>query len=526
MLFPGVDRRIGELGAEIRRRVERVGIIIQGPPPGRAFLRELERLRGDADAVFRSLRLPSGQVAQVVYLDGLVNADEVEERLIKPLLLWAPQKKVDIRFLAQKVLTAADLEEVTFPPDLLSGVLEGKTALFLEDAPGALLSEHFGPAQRKVEKPAVEFSIRGPRDAFTETLSWNLALIRRRIRDPALRVRPLQVGERSKTTVCLVYLENVASPQVVQEVEKRIKKIRIDAILDSGYLEQLIEDYWWSPFPTVNGSERPDAVAAGILEGRVAIVPDNTSYILLVPVTFDGMFHSPEDSYERWLPVTVIRWIRFLAAFLSIATPSLYLALTAYNPGLLPRRLALKAAAAREGVVFPVFMEVLLIQIALEIIKEAGFRTPAPIGQIFGVVGGLVLGEIGVRAGIFSELMVIVIAITALASFSLPTFPLATTVRLLGFALLPFAALFGAYGFLLGMFLLGVHLASLSSFGVPYLTPYTLFPFSDWKDSLFKLPLALFQKRPTFLSPRDQTMQKPHPPLPLREDQSGRAGSK
>jgi len=521
-----MDQRIRELGAEIRQRVERVKITLQGSPPGRRYLQELKRLQGDTDAVFRSLRLPSGQTAHVVYLDGMVNADEVEERLIKPLLLWAPKKKADLKLLREKVLTAADLEEVAFPPDLLTGVLEGKTALFLEDAPGALLAEHFGPAQRKVEKPAIEFSIRGPRDAFTETLSWNLALIRRRIRDPALRVRTLQVGERSKTTVCLVYLENVAPPQVVQEIEKRIRRVRVDAILDSGYLEQLIEDHWWSPFPTVNGSERPDAVAAGILEGRVAIVPDNTSYVLIAPVTFDGMFHSPEDSYERWLPVNLIRWIRFIAAFLAIATPSLYLALTAYNPGLLPRRLALKAATAREGVVFPVAIEVFLIQISLEIIKEAGFRTPSPIGQIFGVVGGLVLGEIGVRAGIFSELMVIVIAITALASFSLPTFPLATTVRLLGFALLLFTTVLGLYGFLLGLFLLGVHLSSLSSFGVPYLTPYTLLPFSDWKDSLLKLPLTLFRKRPTFLQPQDQVMQKPRPPAPLREDRSGRADSK
>lgn len=519
-----MDRRLKDLVADIQRRSERVAIAVQGPPPGRRYLRELQRLKGDADAVFRSLRLPSGQTAHVVYLDGMVNADEVEERLIKPLLLWTPKKKVDLKFLAEKVLTAADLEEVAFPPDLLNGVLEGKTALLIADSPGALLAEHFGPAQRKVEKPAIEFSIRGPRDAFTETLSWNLALIRRRIRDPALRVRPLQVGVRSKSTVCLVYLENVAPPQVVQELEKRIRRIQVDALLDSGYLEQLIEDYWWSPFPTINGSERPDVVAAGILEGRVALVIDNTSYVLLAPATFDGMFHSPEDSYERWLPVSLIRWIRFLAAFLAIATPSLYLALTAYNPGLLPRRLALKAATAREGVVFPVAIEVFLIQIALEIIKEAGFRTPSPIGQIFGVVGGLVLGEIGVRAGIFSELMVIVIAITALASFSLPTFPLSTTVRLLGFVLLLFTTVLGLYGFLLGFFLLGVHLASLSSFGVPYLTPYTLLPFSDWKDSLLKLPLALFRERPTFLKPRDQTMQQPHPPSPLREDRSGRAG--
>lgn len=485
-----------------------------------ALLDALRALLGESDdAVFRTFRLGrGGPKATVVYFDGMVKKEDVEERIIQPLVRAAagPGRGrggagPSLRELAEGAITAAEVRLAESLDDVLLAVMSGTTALVVDGRPGAVVIANPGWKGRGVEKPAIEFSLRGPREGFSETLIWNVALIRRRLRDPGLRVRKMRIGRRSRTEVALVYLEGVANADVVAEAERRLRAIRIDGILDSGYVEQLIEDTWWSPFPTVNGSERPDVVAAGLLEGRVAILVDNSSFALMVPATFDGLFHSPEDSYERWLPVTLLRLVRFVASFVALMTPALYVAMASYHPGLMPLKLAVKVAASREGVAFPVVFEALIAQFSLELLKEAGFRIPSPVGQIFGVVGGLVLGDLGVRAGVFSEMMMIVIAITAIASFSVPTIALGTVIRLLGLPLMLATAFLGMFGLVMGLLAILAHLAVLKSFGVPYLVPYAYFSAQDLKDTIFKAPLRCFRRRPSFMGPRDATMQAPPP---------------
>ncbi len=476
-------------------------------------------LDGSDDAVFRDARVGgAGPRATIVYLDGMVEKEDVEERILAPILAApAPPGSSPALpdILTERALTAGEVRQVTTLEDALREILSGNTLLFVEGAERAVVVANHSSRARAIEKPAIEFAVRGPRDSFSEILTWNVALVRRRLRDPALRVKRLRLGRRSQTESAYLYLDGVADPELVREVERRLRAIDVDGVLDSSYVEQLIEDAWWSPFPTVNGSERPDVVAANLLEGRVAVLVDNSSHALVVPATLDSLFHSPEDSYERWLPVNLLRFVRFLGSLLALFPPALYVTMASYHVGILPTRLALKVAASREGVAFPVLFEALLAQLMLELIKEAGFRYPAPVGQIFGVVGGLVLGELGVRAGIWSETMIITIAITAIASFSVPTVPLGTVIRLLGLPALLLAAAFGFYGVIVFFLLLLVHLCTLTSFGVPYLVPYAYFSAHDWKDTLFKLPLRFFRRRPTFFAPRDAVMQRspvPNPP--------------
>ncbi len=502
--------RLAEADAALRRGGTGEG---GGGADASTLLEALRSLLGDNDdVVFRTFRLRRGPKATLVYIDGLAKKEDVEERIIQPLVRAAPvpaRDGVSLRRLAEEAVTAAEVKLVPSLDEVVREVLGGATALVVDGQPGAVVIASPGWKGREVEKPSVEFSLRGPREGFSETLIWNIALVRRRLRDPGLRVRKMRIGARSQTEVALLYLEGVANPDVVAEAERRLKAIRIDGILDAGYVEQLIEDCWWSPFPTVNGSERPDVVVAGLLEGRVAILVDTSSFALIVPSTFDGLFHSPEDSYDRWLPVNLLRFLRFLASGVALFTPALYVATASFNPGLMPLKLALKVAASREGVAFPVLFEALFAQFALELLKEAGFRMPSPVSQIFGVVGGLVLGDLGVRAGVFSEIMMIVIALTAIASFSIPTIPLGTVVRLLGLPLMISTAVLGMFGLVMGLLAILAHLATLRSFGVPYLVPYAYFSAQDLKDTVIKQPLPAFRRRPTFLRPRDAVMQDP-----------------
>ncbi len=471
----------------------------------------LAQLQDSDDIVFRRFRLgASGMGAMAVYADGLVNKEDLEERVIAPLILSpAPADGTLAADLVERAITAAEVKTTGELDEAMGSVLAGKTVLLLEGCPEAVIVSNPGAKERGVEKPAIEFALKGPRDSFSESLITNTALIRRRLRDPGLRIQKLRIGRRTRTDVALIYLEGVANPEIVQEARRRLERIDIDGILDSGYIEQLIEDTQWSPFPTVNGSERPDVVVAGLLEGRVAILVDNSSFALIVPATFDGLFHSPEDSYDRWLPVSLLRVVRFIASFAALLTPSLYVAMASYHPGLMPLKLAVKVAGSREGVAFPVVFEALLAQFSLELLKEASFRIPSPVGQVFGVVGGLVLGDLGVRAGIFSEIMMIVIAITAIASFSIPTVPLGTVVRLLGLPVMLATAFLGLFGMVLTLLAILAHLAVLRSFGVPYLVPYAFFSAQDLKDTIPKFPLATYRGRPTFFRPRVTVMQKP-----------------
>lgn len=480
---------------------------------GRDLLEQLENLfQGADDVKIRRITLgEEGAEAAVLYIDGLVDAARIEETLLRPLMSWAGQASPAERrvvgrtpeLLAQRVLAASEVALVRDLEEASAALLRGDVVLVLQGDRQGLQITNRGWQSRPIEDPLLEVTIRGPRDGFTENVMWNTALLRRRLRDPSLRVELFSIGRRSRTTVAMLHLASIAPDQLVQEVRRRLNAIDIDGILDTGYIEQLIEDKWWSPLPQHLRTERPDRAAAALLEGRVVIIADTTPFVLVVPATFDSLFHSPEDSYDRWFPVNLLRWVRFLASVLSLIMPGLYVALVAYHPGILPTEFTLRLMASREGVAFPVLVETLLMQFFLELIKEAGFRMPSSIGQTFGIVGGLILGDIGVRAGLVSDAMVIVVAITAVSSFAAVDRELGTVLRLLGLPVLLSAAVLGLYGLTMALLLILAHLCTLRSYGVPYLAPYGFYPLSDWKDSVFRAPLRHYRHRPAYLSPKD-----------------------
>ena len=392
--------------------------------------------------------------------------------------------------------------------DALLHVLSGDTVLFLEGYQTCIVASTRGWRDRAVSEPQSQTVVRGPRDSFTETLRTNTALIRRRIKSPKLWIESQQIGEFTKTDIALVYIDGIADEQVIQEVKERLSKIDIDGILESGYIEELIQDEDYTPFPTMHNTERPDSVAAGLLEGRIAILVDGTPFVLMVPALFIQFFQAAEDYYQRADISTLIRLMRYMAFFLALLTPSAYIALTTFHQEMLPFALLISIAAQREGVPFPAIIEAFIMEITFEILREAGVRLPRAVGSAISIVGALVLGEAAVQAGLVSPAMVIVVSITAISNFVSPVYDMAIAVRMLRFILMVLAATFGLFGIILGLILMILHLCSLRSFGVPYMTPMAPFVKRDQKDVLIRRSIKKMKTRPKLINEKNISRQK------------------
>ncbi len=315
----------------------------------------------------------------------------------------------------------------------------------------------------------------------------------------------MEIGRKTKSKVAVCYLEGIANPDLLTEVDKRLAKVDIDAVLDSGYLEQFIEDNHYSPFPQVQYMERPDKVAANLLEGRVAILVDGSPMALVVPTVFNQFYQTVEDYTERFLLMSALRLARLIALIFSLVFPSLYVAIISFNPELIPTEFAVAVAGGRAGVPFPAIIEVLVIEISMEVLREATIRLPQQVGGALSIVGVLVVGQAAVAAGFASPITVVIIALTTIGSFATPSYNAALALRLLRFPLIFMAGIFGLYGVMIGLIVIANHVLSLKSFGVPYMSPFVPGNFEGMKDTLFRAPLAWMRKRPQFLFPEDRT---------------------
>ena len=458
------------------------------------------------DVVYKEFRVGKEQQWEfaLIFTDGMVDKDFINEAILNSLMVHAREIPPETPILVDKLfqlvrygtIPAMEIKEGEYLEDAIKGILTGDAILFINSSEKFLILGAKGWPTRSVSEPNTEALVRGPRDGFTETFRVNTALVRRRIRDPRLKIKQLQVGTRSKTDCGILYIDDIVMDDLVLEVYRRLKTIDIDAILESGYIEQLVEDNYLSPFPQVRATERPDEVAAALLEGRVAILVDNSPFALIVPTTLNSLFQSPEDYYDRWFISSILRMIRYIASVLSLILPSLYVAVTSYHPGILPMKLVLSIAATRQGIPFPALLEAILMEATFELLREAGIRLPQPIGSTIGIVGGIVIGSAAVEAGIVSPIMVIIVAITAIASFSIPNYALSVGLRMLRFGLILLSGVLGLYGLVLGLLLVLGHMSRLKSFGVPYMSPFVSFNISDHKDTYVRVPLFLMERRP------------------------------
>jgi len=470
-----------------------------------------------SDVIIREFKIGTEQQvsAIAVLIVGLVNEESVNDNLIKPLMSLRQNmsKESAVKVVKESALSVTSIEEVQTLEDVVTGILAGDTALFIEGADSALLASIRGWEARGVDEPKTESVVRGPREGFVESLSTNTALLRRKIKNSNLKLEKMTVGKQTKTEICIVYIDGIANEKIVQEVKDRITRIETDSILESGYIETFIEDAPYSLFPTVGNSEKPDIVSAKLLEGRIAVLTDGTPFVLTVPYLFIEAFQNSEDYYSRPYLATCIRWLRWLAFFISTFLPSLYVAITTYHQELLPTSLLTSIASAQEGIPFPTIVEALLMQVAYEILREAGLRLPKAVGQAVSIVGALVIGDAAVSAGLVGAPMVVVVALTGISSFVVPGLTDVTTVT--RFVLLILAGFAGMYGVMLGFSGFLTHQLSLRSFGVPYMSPLVPLNVADLKDVLVRVPWWAMTTRPARIG-KNLTRQKksliPQPP--------------
>jgi len=401
-----------------------------------------------------------------------------------------------VTYLTDSVLSDGCIEEITTYDRLFVLLLSGYSIMLVDGAGKGLGVDTIRLNARPVEEPNVQAVVRGPREGFTEVLSWNTSMLRRKIKNPNLWIESRVMGVQTQTMVAIAYVKGIVSEEVLQEVYARLDRVDIDSVLESNYIEEFIQDKQFTAFPTVFNTERPDVVAAQLLEGRVAILVDGTPFALVVPALFTQFFQSSEDYYQRFDFGTLIRMLRFGAFILAIVTPSFYIAVTTFQPELLPTTLLLNLASQRDGVPFPAFIEALVMEVVFEILREASVRMPKTIGQSISIVGTLVIGEAAVEAGLVTAGMVIVVSITAISNFVMPAFNMGIAARIERFFLMAMSATFGLYGLFLGIILLIVRLSSLRSFGVPYLAPFAPLRYRDQKDSLFRAPFPWLRRRP------------------------------
>lgn len=468
------------------------------------------------DVVFRNFFIgKDGEIALLfVYIDGLIDKPLLSEYVIQSL---SDEKDIEkpigknlksnvLKIIANEDISLSEIKEKSEMETVIDDILSGETALLIDGLDTAIILSTRGWKSRSVDEPETETVVRGPREGFVETLRTNTSLVRRRVKDPRLKIKMKKVGERSNTSVAIMYIEDIVQEELLEEVNRRIDDINIDVILDSTMLENLIEDNYLSPFPQIENTERPDSVAASLCEGRVALIVDNSPFALIVPATIGTLMQSSEDYYSRWTITSTIRIIRYIAAFIALLAPALYIAITSFHPGLLPTRLAYYVAASRVNVPFPAYLEAFLMELTIELLREAGTRMAGPIGTTIGIVGGLIIGQAAVDAGIVSPLMIIIVAVTTIASFTLPSYDLAEGLRLNRFILMAYAGVLGLYGIMIGFMIMLTHIVKLNSFGVPFTSPYSGLGLEegDLKDTIVKAPIQDLKRRPAFTFPKNK----------------------
>ncbi|MDS1030460.1 spore germination protein [Bacillota bacterium LX-D] len=470
---------------------------------------KLQNLFVDAnDFVLREYSIGEKSKVKVLisFIDGLVNKKLINDHLLKPFMIDSILTKLDenlsgknaVNFIEEYLLSTCELTKVSTFDETVHGILSGDTVLYIDGSRIALVINLRGWEMRQVAEPRTETVVRGPREGFVETIRTNTSLLRRKIKNPNLKFETLTLGKQTKTDVMICYIKGIAHEDIIATVRRRLKRINTDAILESGYIEEFIEDAPLGLFPTVGNSEKPDVVAGKLLEGRVAILCDGTPFVLTVPYLFIEAIQSSEDYYSRWVYASAIRILRLLALVITTMLPALYVAGLTFHQSVIPFKLLLTMAASRQGIPYSPFVEALLMLISFELLREAGIRLPRPVGQAISIVGALVLGEAAVQAGLASNPMVIITSITAITSFI--NVPLAGTIPFLRLAFLIAGNIVGLLGIMLVGLLFLLQLCAIRSFGVPYLSSFAPLSGSDLKDTLIRIPIWAMLTRPKALT--------------------------
>lgn len=456
----------------------------------------------EKDAVLRlrkiAVRSSCSYDCALFYMDGMIKAELLNESVIRPLITSRAERREDslVGFISKQVLFAGETSVTDRVEDMLRSLLYGDTLLLVDGCTDAITINTKGWRTRGISEPEDERVLQGPREGFDEAALLNLAMIRRKLLTPDLCTELIRVGRRSDTPVFICYLDTLVNKRTLSELKKRIKKLDMDGILDSNYIAEQIRDHPHSLFKTCGSTERPDIVAARLLEGRIALVVDGTPVVMTVPYLFSENFQSDEDYYLNYAVSSVGRLLRFVCFFLSVSIPAVFIAATSYHKELLPTSLALTVAQLRGGVPFSAFWECILLIFVFEILKETGVRMPQSLGHALSIVGGLVVGQAAVEARIVSAPMLIIVALSGISGLMVPRLKGAVFYLRLVYVVL--SALFGLYGYIAGITVTLIHILDLSSFGTSSTVSLDRASFQSLKDSFWRAPWGKMRTRPFF----------------------------
>ena len=435
------------------------------------------------DVVFKEYQTKDGLVT-VIYLSSLIEPVLLHKMIISPLVNDKGS-----------VMNTFDAIDGGDKKKLLMAIVNGDTIIFHHNTQQYLQAYTFSPPERAITSSENEATVLGPQDSFTESLTSNLSLIKRRIHQSGLKSKDYTIGQETNTKISIMYIEHLVNDENLKRIKERIQQLDFTGYVDLVILKQLLEDNPYSPFPQYGATSRPDAAVNSLLDGRIIVAMENSQTVMICPSSFLEMFNSPEDFYNRWTTASLLRILRFAGFFITIMLTPTYISALSYHQGILPFELLIVIMDSRSRVPFPPVIEVLFIELIIEILKEAGSRMPSKIGQTIGIVGGIVIGTASVQAGLVSNTLIVLVAVSALLSFLMPNYLMSNASRFVRYIFILAAGLFGLLGQMLAFAWMMNHLLNLTSLGTPYLTPVIPRSWSDLFDSVIRFPLKYVQKR-------------------------------
>ncbi len=452
-----------------------------------------------------------GQQLNICYFSTLIDAKSLQTNVIHSLQNRALDSELERLEDIKNWIPIEDVEISDRVEDIQAKLLKGCViaSFTQDDSKYAIISIATVEGVRQNNDTENEFSVVGPKVGFVESLDTNIGLLRSQVNIPNLVVKEILIGSTSKTRVAIVYIDGVTNKEYVQTIEQRLEAIDYDVIFDTSQLDQFISDNSITPFPLFLSTERRDRVVYALLTGQVAVISDGSPYFITGPSTLFDFFNSPEDYYLPWILGSFFRLIRIFGVIFSLFATSMYIAVTTFHYEVIPRDLLEPLIFSRRNVPFPPLLEVLFLEITIEFLREAGARLPTKIGQTLGIVGGIVIGQATVLAGLTSNILVIIVAFSALASFATPIYKMSNAIRFLRFPMILASSIWGALGMLIGIGFLLVHLTRLTSLGVPYIVPINPLRIRDLKDSFIRPSYQFSNKRPSYLRTESTVRYKP-----------------
>lgn len=456
------------------------------------MLYKVQEIKNNITGVVERKLSTKDKEISILYIPQLTDRNSLSENIIKPLLLYNGLKEITPSLIVKSIVYIDDIFIESDENRITDYIIEGKSVILLDESSKYIVANTLKVKQRNIEAPEVESSIRSPKDAFNENLDSNLSLIRNRIKDSSLKINYYKLGVRTKTAVAVIYIENVANPKYVDEIQNRIRKIKVEGILESGYVQKSIT-YKNTLFPQTGINERSDSACANILEGKICILVDGSNIALIALKNFAEFLDSGDDHYDNKFIGTFNIILRWISLIISLTLSALYVTVVAFQPDILPPQYILALASSRAAVPVSAVMEAIIMESILELLREATVRLPKQIGTSVSVVGTIVIGQAAVSAGLVSPLMIIIVSLSSMSSFVASDYTLMNPIRLLKFFMIIISGFFGLFGFVMGLSIIVIKITSITNLDTPYTVPMAPFNYKSFKNYI--LPSILFKKR-------------------------------